>query len=207
MTHALLYRPTHPARPWLAFLAAIIIHLAAVTLAGVHPPQDVSFVPSGPDPAIVVVVDLPPTAPLDPPTLPDEMPPPVPPLEPPEFVDPEATPNPTKSKPLKPQRPIERQPGAPSTLPMSSVRALATFSPRPAYPYEARRQKITGEGMALLTVETASGIVRDVTMLASTGNDLLDQSTVAALRRWRFQPGTVSRVKCPITFTLTGAQY
>jgi hypothetical protein len=30
---------------------------------------------------------------------------------------------------------------------------------------------------------------------------------VTGLKRWRFRPGTVSSVTCPVTFTLTGASY
>jgi len=36
---------------------------------------------------------------------------------------------------------------------------------------------------------------------------LLDNAAAAGFRRWRFKPGTISRVKSPITFTLAGAQY
>jgi TonB family protein len=59
----------------------------------------------------------------------------------------------------------------------------------------------------VLTVDTASGSVTDATMAQSIGSPILDNSTVSAFRRWRFRPGMYSKVKVPITFTLTGASY
>lgn len=90
---------------------------------------------------------------------------------------------------------------------MRSARVLAMNAPRPEYPYEARRQRLTGSGMAVLTIDFASGSVLDVTMAQSTGSAVLDNATVSAFRRWRFRPGTISKVQSPITYTLTGASY
>jgi len=83
---------------------------------------------------------------------------------------------------------------------------MALSGPRPVYPYEARRQKITGSGIAMMTVDPA-GEVFDVVMQESTGSIVLDNAAIAAFRRWRFKPGTGPRVRSPITFTLTGAHY
>jgi outer membrane biosynthesis protein TonB len=44
-------------------------------------------------------------------------------------------------------------------------------------------------------------------MWQGTGSLVLDNATVAAFKRWRFKPGTVSRVKSPVTYTMTGAAY
>lgn len=90
---------------------------------------------------------------------------------------------------------------------MSSARVLAGRAPRPEYPYEARRGKITGNGVSVMTVDAASGNVIDVVMSKSTGSLLLDNAAITGLRRWRFKAGTVSKVECPITFTLVGALY
>jgi len=38
-------------------------------------------------------------------------------------------------------------------------------------------------------------------MEQTTGNAILDKSTTDAFRQWRFKPGTVSRVRVPITYT------
>ncbi len=84
---------------------------------------------------------------------------------------------------------------------------MTLFAPRPEYPYDARRQKVTGSGVALITVDPFSGSVINVAMVQSAGNRLLDDASIAGLSRWRFRPGTASRIRCPITFTLMGASY
>lgn len=88
-----------------------------------------------------------------------------------------------------------------------SVKALVMYAPRPVYPYEARRQRMTGSGIALLAVDPAVGNVTSVRMTQSCGNVILDNATLEALRRWRFKPGSVLTVQVPITYTLTGASY
>jgi TonB family protein len=91
------------------------------------------------------------------------------------------------------------------SMSLSSAKVFALSAPRPEYPYEARRQKITGDGIALIAIDPGTGNVVDVTMSKSTGNVFLDNAAVTGFRRWRFKPGTVSAVACPVTFTLTGA--
>jgi TonB family protein len=58
-----------------------------------------------------------------------------------------------------------------------------------------------------MMIDFVSGRVTDVMMEESTGSLVLDNAAVSGFRRWRFKPGTVSRVRSPITFTMTGAQY
>jgi TonB family protein len=41
-------------------------------------------------------------------------------------------------------------------------------------------------------------------MAPSTGYQLLDNAALNAFRRWQFKPGTVSKAKVPITFTMDG---
>ena len=89
----------------------------------------------------------------------------------------------------------------------SSARVFAINAPRPEYPYEARRQKITGDGVVAMTVDPVSGQVNNVSIVKSTGSPFLDNAALAGFRRWRFKPGTVSSIRCPITFTLVGATY
>jgi TonB family protein len=50
-----------------------------------------------------------------------------------------------------------------------------------------------------MTVNTASGKVTDATMEQSTGDAILDKSTTNAFRQWRFKPGTVPKLRVPIT--------
>ena len=95
--------------------------------------------------------------------------------------------------------------GSPANF--SSLKALALSAPRPEYPYEARRQRTTGSGIAALTIDPVSGNVTDVRMTQSTGSATLDNATINALRRWRFKSGAMTRVQVPITYTLTGASF
>jgi TonB family protein len=129
------------------------------------------------------------------------------PQEMPEFHE-ETTPPPRQPKQVK-AAPIKAPQSArpPGPMSISGAKALATSMPKPEYPYEARSRHITGSGVCVVTVDTASGSVTDATMAQSIGNPILDNSAVSAFRRWRFKPGAVSKVKIPITFTMTGASY
>jgi protein TonB len=90
---------------------------------------------------------------------------------------------------------------------MSSAKAVAIRAPRPEYPYEARRSQITGSGVVVMTVDPATGTVTSAVMAQSTGSPVLDNAALSAFRRWRFRPGTVSKVRTPVTFTMSGAQF
>ena len=90
---------------------------------------------------------------------------------------------------------------------VGNAKAFVLSAPRPDYPYEARSRHITGSGVAVITVDPVSGWAVDAMMEQSIGNPILDNSTISAFRRWRFKPGTPARVRIPITFVLTGAQY
>ena len=137
-------------------------------------------------------------------------PPELPPLVPtPNSVIPEEnpTPPPVRSNVNRPAPRLVRGATAPGATTMHSAKVLAVSAPRPEYPYEARRQRATGSGVVLLTIDPATGYVTNARMSRSTGNLVLDNATVSAFRRWRFKAGTVSVVQAPITFTLTGAAY
>ena len=91
---------------------------------------------------------------------------------------------------------------------ITGAKAVAIYAPKPEYPYEAKSRHVTGSGVAVLSVDTASGNVTDATMAQSIGSPILDNATTSTFRRWRFQPGKVApKVKVPITYTLTGASY
>jgi TonB family protein len=88
---------------------------------------------------------------------------------------------------------------------VGSEKALAVYAPRPQYPYEARSRRIAGAGVAVLAVDPNTGLVKKAEMAASTGNPILDNAALDAFRRWEFKPGTVSKVKIPIRFTMRGS--
>jgi protein TonB len=130
----------------------------------------------------------------------------------PEYVE-ETTAPPKKPPPKKLQAqkftPIKapQTAGRPGTMSISTAKALATYAPRPQYPYQARSRHITGRGVCVVEVDPGSGSVTSASMASGVGNPTLDNAALSAFRQWRFKPGSVSKVRIPITFTTTGAQY
>jgi TonB family protein len=198
-TSALIYRPPSKRPIAIAFAAAIMIHLCAVALASrrASPMAETLATSDGP------IVELEePVAPQMPPELETI---PVPPSSsvPTDFVEPDVQPLHSTNHNPKPIRPIAK----PRSGEISNGHALALSAPRPEYPYEARRRNITGSGVVTLTIDPTNGAVVDAEMEQSIGNSILDQAALSAFRRWRFKTGTPSRVRVPITFTITGAQF
>jgi TonB family protein len=205
MTQALLYRPGYKWRIGVALAGAAVIHVAAISFASVRKnepssPSGVSYEP----PEIWVERDPPNPGPPADLSEPLPTPPPMDLL----FREEISTPPPVRRQTNK-FTPIVR-PGnntAPGSLPASSARVFAVSAPRPDYPYEARRQKLTGDGIVVMTVDPFTGSVTSVSMSKTTGNPFLDNAALAGFKRWRFKPGAISSVTCPVTFTLTGATY
>jgi TonB family protein len=83
---------------------------------------------------------------------------------------------------------------------MSAAKAVAVSTPMPHYPYQATRAHITGNGVCVMTVDTATGNVTSAVMEQSTGDGILDKVTTDTFRKWRFKPGTVSQVRVPISY-------
>jgi len=90
----------------------------------------------------------------------------------------------------------------PRKLSEEKARALAMYAPKPPYPYEARKVGMTGVGVVIASVDPSTGVVTAAQMERSMGHKLLDDAALATFRRWRFRPGTVSKVQIPIRFTL-----
>jgi TonB family protein len=89
---------------------------------------------------------------------------------------------------------------APVPVSLSVAQSMAITAPLPDYPYEAKRRNLTGSGICVVTVDTATGTVTNATMFQSTGSPLLDKLTVQTFKSWRFKPGTVSQVRVPISY-------
>jgi TonB family protein len=209
MAKPILYQPPPSKLLWTAFGCAMLICGGAVVAAMKKeaPAVDLSDIPTATIMATLEPAEEQPTPPPE--DIPMPEPPPMP-TEVPEFHE-EQTPPPrqqnkqAKAAPIKaPQSGLPRPPGMMS---ISGAKALATSAPRPEYPYEARSRHIMGSGVCVVTVDVASGSVTDASMAQSIGNPILDNSAVSAFRRWKFKPGTVSKVKIPITFTMGGASY
>lgn len=212
MKGPLLYRPPPRWQVWTAIAGAVGIHLAAVAIAAIRPTEKVMDLTDIPEATVEMSLETQEAPQPTPP--PEEEPPPPPPPEAipeqqPEFVEEKPTPPPKRTPSNAPVVPIAKpKPAGPSgPMSMSSAKAVAVSAPRPEYPYEARRSKTVGSGVCVMTVDTGSGAVTSAEMAQSTGSPVLDNAATSAFRRWRFKPGTVSKVRTPITFTMSGASY
>jgi TonB family protein len=87
------------------------------------------------------------------------------------------------------------------------TRALATYTPLPQYPSAARAKHLQGAGMVRLDVDERTGYVTSTRMLQSTGHQILDDEALRAFRAWRFKPESVSVVRIPVRFVMTGRQH
>ena len=203
----LLYQPRQRWRVGGAFAAAILVHCAAIAIASVQRVEK----PASPAPTdtIANIMFEEPAPETVEPTPEDPEPMPTPAQTDDVFPDEQPTPPPIRRRTSRPVTPIvkPRNNGLPGARNWSAAKVLALKAPRPEYPYEARRQRITGEGIVAMTVDPTTGSVTSVSMSKSTGSPFLDNAALASFRKWRFKPGTVSSVQCPITFTLTGASY
>ena len=187
----------------MAFGGALAIHFAAIAIAAIKPQEQIMDLTDIPEATVEMSIETqqePPQPTPPPEAIPEEQP---------EFVEEKATPPPKRTPSDKPVAPLAKpKPVGPiGPMSMSSAKAVAVSAPRPEYPYEARRSKITGSGVCVMTVDSGSGAVTSAVMAQSTGNPILDNAATSAFRRWRFKPGTVSKVRTPITFTMSGAQY
>jgi protein TonB len=207
MAGVLLYQSASRWRVGAALGAAALIHLTAVAFANIYRQERIDEVSSPPG---IPEMTFDPTSPIDGSTPPPDAAAPAPNRDAidPSFIDQNPIPPsiPRQDNRLIVPRARARN-GSPGSLTFSSAKVLALNAPRPEYPYEARRRKIIGSGIVVMSVDPISGSVTDISMWQSTGSAILDNAAVTALRKWRFKPGTVSRVKSPITFTMTGAYY
>jgi protein TonB len=207
MTGALLYQPGARWRIGFAFGAAALVHFAAIGFASLHPQEKTA--PPGNDsvPEVTFTSDVPADNPTPPPDVLDP-PPAQNPVDVSIFLEERSTPAPVRRQTTRLAVPIvkNRNPTI-GSVGLSLAKVSALNAPRPEYPYEARRRKITGNGIVIMAVDSVSGNVIEVVMEASTGSPVLDDAAVTGFRRWRFKPGTASRVRSPITFTMSGAQY
>ncbi|MCF6188155.1 MAG: TonB family protein, partial [Desulfobulbaceae bacterium] len=84
---------------------------------------------------------------------------------------------------------------------------LYQLNPPPRYPRLARRRGY--EGLVVLKVDVDEyGRPTTVTLFAGSGHSLLDKAALRAVRKWRFQPGSINgipqkmTVQVPVRFRL-----
>ncbi|HEY5035795.1 MAG TPA: TonB family protein, partial [Chthoniobacterales bacterium] len=189
------YKPAPKWQTFAALAAALALEFAAIGVASLHKepeiPTDAGF--QSTPPVDAMITELPPE-PTPPPDDQPPPPPPPPPDQPTEFTIEEPTPPP---RPKNAPTPKPRAKVA-STLPRSAAphgpvsyySAKASFirAPHPAYPYEARRMHATGSGVFLLHFDS-NGDVTGVDTIQSTGNAILDSTSINAFQRWLAKPG------------------
>jgi len=145
MNPAFVYRQHPRSILWIAFMSALAVHLGAVALAKTksppatledfNPPGDVELVDTAePEPALLEESATPP--PLEQ-VHPDQD----------SFREENRTPPPVRAH--RKARPGSLVRG--TTASLRSVKAMVAYAPRPVYPYEARRQRMTGSGVAILS--------------------------------------------------------
>jgi TonB family protein len=92
---------------------------------------------------------------------------------------------------------------SPSPTPTPRVARRVVYNPAPKYPFEARSIRIgpnRGNGKYRVTFGT-NGMVKNVQVIESTGQPILDQAALDGLRQWRAEPGANDwTVLVPVTF-------
>ena len=83
----------------------------------------------------------------------------------------------------------------------------ATYWFLPEYPRQARDKSLTGKGVAVVKIDPRTGYVTTVSMLKSTGQEILDNAALRAFRRWRFKPRSITTLEISIQFTTKGVFY
>jgi protein TonB len=90
-------------------------------------------------------------------------------------------------------------------------RAAYLNNPAPAYPLAARRRGIAGK-VVLRAEVTPEGFCADVRVERSSGHELLDDTALEAVRKWRFVPAkragraVAATVTIPINFKLENGE-
>ncbi|MEC4748526.1 energy transducer TonB [Methylomicrobium sp. Wu6] len=120
-----------------------------------------------------------------------------------QAAEPETSPSP----PAPPSPPVKTAAAPAETFTEANFRANYGFNPKPEYPRLARNRG--WEGKVLLKVQvSAEGFSDSVAIHRSSGHDILDESAVAAVEKWKFIPAmrgstaVASSVIVPIIFTL-----
>jgi TonB family protein len=94
-------------------------------------------------------------------------------------------------------------PSSPSPIQNWELKALMIYAPPPKYPKDAQGKHPEGKGTVVMEIDRQTGWVKSAKMEKSTGNKLLDDAALQAFSHWRFKPGTVREVHCPVKFTMT----
>ena len=88
----------------------------------------------------------------------------------------------------------------PSPRPSLVAKRRVLYNPAPRYPGAARFSGLRGSGRFRVVFAT-DGTVKSIQVLSSTGQPILDQSALEALRQWKAEPGPAEwTILVPISF-------
>ena len=97
-----------------------------------------------------------------------------------------------------PDRLFDRVPGADR----EEIAPVEVFTPPPSYPRMARRRGYEGVSVIEFTIRT-DGTCSAVRVAESSGHRVLDEAAIAAVLRWRFEPGQTAVQHVRFVFRLT----
>jgi periplasmic protein TonB len=89
---------------------------------------------------------------------------------------------------------------------MLDQQPVATFQPQPSYPYDMKKQGISGQ-VVVEFILNAEGTVQSAFPVSSTQHEF-EASAIQAVTKWRFKPGrrggraVATRMQVPIVFSL-----
>src|SRR6266480_2288626 len=87
-----------------------------------------------------------------------------------------------------------------SPTPRPTPKPRVVYAPQPEFPAEANTRPGISRAGRFRVSFNAHGNVRNVQIIQSTGNGLLDQATIGALRQWKSTPGREWSATVPVTF-------
>jgi TonB family protein len=87
------------------------------------------------------------------------------------------------------------------TIAADPPKAKLLAAPRPVKTREASLRHLAGSGIFLLQLDITNGRVTSIAIQKSTGQPLLDECAVKALRQWRAAPGALRTIRLPVIFT------
>lgn len=105
--------------------------------------------------------------------------------------------------------PVASASGGPASAPTVDADYKATYlqNPKPPYPPLAFRMRVEGKVIVLAEV-LADGRAGQVSLAQSSGNEMLDNSAIETVKKWKFTPArkngviVTQAVRIPITFNL-----
>jgi outer membrane biosynthesis protein TonB len=77
---------------------------------------------------------------------------------------------------------------------------LLLVAAKPTYSYEARSRGRTGRGLFELKFDYETGRLREVHVVKSFGDRLLDGPTIGALKVWQAKPRSIHTLLVPVRF-------